>query len=112
MRQMPHDFEAVYDVLDAARNRPGMYGIGGRSFRLLQAFLSGLNWGKLAPGDPSVWDFPFWVTVRKDVVGTSFPWHWLETSETDEEAYGTWFRLLDEYRGCREVELARLPGSI
>ena len=27
---------SVYELLDAARNRPGMYGIGGRSLKSLQ----------------------------------------------------------------------------
>jgi hypothetical protein len=107
----PLEFRDVYQLLDLLRERPGMYGIPEKSFRLLRVFLAGLGCGKLDAGDPPFWDFPLWATVRVGVAGTSMPWHWLETSERDDAAYQTWFRMLDEYRRCRVVELARLPGS-
>ena len=109
---MSLDFKSVYELLDAARERPGMYGIGGKSFRLLQTFLAGLSYGNLDPGEPSVWDFPLWADVRKNDYGASMCFRWLRSSTTDEEAYDVWFRLLDEYRACREEEIARLPGTL
>src|SRR5688500_2090829 len=109
---MTPEIHSIYDVLDLVRERPGMYGIRAKSLLHLQSFVAGLAFSDLDPGRPSFWDFPKWVTVRSGNVGTSMPWRWLETSQTDEQGYATWFELLDEYRQCREVELARVPGSI
>lgn len=104
-------FKTVYELLDHARDRPGMYGIGGKSFRLLQSFLAGLSWGNLDPGEPSLWDFEWWAAVYTDHFSCSMPMKWLSDGP-DEEAYETWFKLLDEFRQCRVVELARLPGTL
>src|SRR5215210_8624273 len=109
---MPAEIVSIYQLLDLARDRPGMYGIGGRSLRLLHSFVAGLSYGKLDAGDPPFWDFALWATVRTDHVGTSMPWQWLGVEQSDERAYGTWFDLLDEYRRCRIVELARLAGTV
>ena len=106
------EFRTVYDVLDAVRERPGMYGIDGRSLRSLNVFVAGLSCGNLDPGTPSAWDFPLWASVRGNRVGTSMPLEWLREGRSDEEAYDAYFRLLDEFRRCREVELARVPGPI
>jgi len=105
------EITSIYELLDLARDRPGMYGIGERSFTLLQPFLAGLSYSNLDPGDPPFWDFAWWATVRTDHLPTSQPWHWL-SEKSDEEAYATWFALLDEYRKCRVVELAKLPGTL
>jgi len=51
------EITSIYELLDLARDRPGMYGIGGRSFTLLQPFLAGLSYSELDPGDPPFWDF-------------------------------------------------------
>ena len=108
---MPFEITSIYQLLDLARDRPGMYGIGGRSLRLLQPFLAGLGYGNLDAGDPPFWDFPLWACVRTDHFPTSRPMYWLN-DQSDEDAYTTWFGLLDEYRTCRIVELARLPGTV
>jgi hypothetical protein len=108
----PFKFRDVYHVMDLIRARPGMYGIPEKSFKLLQVFIAGLACGEIDAGEPTFWDFPLWTTVGAGVTGTSKPLHWLESSQSDEEAYQTYFRLLDEYRRCRSVELARLPGSM
>lgn len=108
---MSLEITSIYQLLDLARHRPEIYGIGGRSFRLLQPFLAGLSYGHLDAGDPPFWDFDWWATVRTDHFPTSRPWHWLR-HQSDEDAYATWFGLLDEYRTCRVVELARLPGTV
>ncbi len=114
MRKLMLDIRTVYELLDAARERPGMYyaGVGGKSFRLLQAFLAGLRYGNLDPGEPSIWDFPWWADVRNNDYNRSIHFYWLTSSTTDEEAYDVWYRLLDEYRACREEEIARLPGNL
>lgn len=110
-RLMPFEITSIYQLLDLARDRPAMYGVAGRSFRLLQSFLGGLGYADLDVGDPPFWDFDWWATVRTDHFPTSMPWHWLR-HQSDEDAYATWFGLLDEYRGCWVVELARLPGTV
>jgi hypothetical protein len=77
----------------------------------LQSFLGGLSYAKLDVGDPPFWDFDWWATVRTDHFPTSKSWHWLG-HQSDEDAYATWFALLDDYRKCRVVELATLPGTV
>ena len=74
----------IYHLLDLARDRPGMYGIGGRSYRLLHAFLGSLAYANLNPGDPPFSDFDWWATVHTDHVGTSMPWRWLEIEQPDD----------------------------
>jgi hypothetical protein len=51
------------------------------------------------------------MATRAGVAGTSMPLHWLETSQPDDQACHTYFRLLDDYRRCRVEMLGRLPGS-
>lgn len=108
---MALEITSIYELLDLARDRPGIYGIGGRSFRLLQPFVAGLGYGNLDAGDPPFWDFKWWAMIRNGHPPTPEPWHWL-ADQSDEDAYAAWFALLDEYRRCRVVELARLPGTV
>jgi hypothetical protein len=111
---MPNSpFANVYELLDAARDRPGMHGIGARSYVCLRAFLAGLSWGGcLDAGDPPFTDFPWWAEARYGRVPTSGPLHWLTRDRSDADAYDRWFAMLDEYRTCRLVEFARLPGTM
>ena len=67
------DFQTVYEVLDAVRERPDLYGIAGKSLRSLNVFLAGLACGNLDPGTPSAWEFPLWATVPGNQVGSSKP---------------------------------------
>lgn len=109
---MSTEFRTVYELLDLARHRPGMYGIGGKSLRLLRAFLGGLSYSSLDDGDPPFTYFDFWAVLHSGNNESSWPWFWLETTQSDEDAYETYFRLLDEYRQCRETVVARYHGRL
>jgi hypothetical protein len=109
---MPSEITSIYQLLDLARERPGMYGIGGKSLVRLNAFIAGLSYGNLEVGDPPFWDFWTWGMVHTGrSAHNSRPLNFLEELP-DEEGYLEWFKLLDEYRKCHKVELARLPGSM
>ncbi|HVS39835.1 MAG TPA: hypothetical protein VMS17_30030 [Gemmataceae bacterium] len=102
---MAHEFKTIYELLDALRVRPALY-LGYTTIGHLSAFLSGLTFAKIDPGIPSVWGFNRWITGRVKGISTNLPCVWLEEKLGAEAALEAYFRYLDEYRACKEVEVA------
>jgi hypothetical protein len=102
---MSREFSTVYELLDAIRPRPAMW-LGHASIGHLSAFLSGLSFADLDPGSPSIWGFTRWITARVDGISANLPCMWLEENLGTEAALEAYFRYLDEYRVCKEIEVA------
>ncbi|GAB4211723.1 MAG: hypothetical protein OHK0012_04740 [Synechococcales cyanobacterium] len=107
-------YKTVYEILDALRRRPALF-LGNpfhrHPFATLQAFLNGLMFSNLEPGIPSVWLFSQWITARIDGISTTLPWDWMAEHLGCESAYMTYFQYLDEYRACREIEVAQTRAT-
>jgi hypothetical protein len=99
------EFKTIYELLDVLRVRPALY-LGKSSISHLQAFLSGLGFANLDPGKPSIWGFTRWITGRVNGISITLPWDWLEAELGTKASLEAYFRYLDEYRACTEVELA------
>ena len=106
---MPSSFATIYELLDQVRERPAMY-CGENSLSHLQAFLQGLSFANLSPGEPDFWSFSKWVTVIVPGIGAANPWGWLENRLGRDAAVERFFELLDRYRECRDVTLQRHDG--
>ena len=112
--------KTYYDVLDAVRRFPGIHlggvdseSIAGTRMPRLLAFLTGLHFAKLDPGDPPFHDFGPWFSVRFEGISDSnnLPFHWLEERERGQDsAFEIFFSLLDEYRSCHAVPLEQSRG--
>lgn len=95
-------YGGVYEVLDKIRKRPGSY-LGHVSIGHLEAFMSGLQFGDLDPGSPSLWDFVHWHTATLEKP-TSFPWGAFEEDRVGgEAAVSAYLSRLDEYRDCTVI---------
>jgi hypothetical protein len=104
---------SFYEVIDAFRARPEVY-VGSGDFRkdpfaIFQAFLSGLTFANLDEGSPPFWSFERWLAVR---VEESSPRHQLVQKLGSKGAYEEYLRLLDEYRTCREIEVATVAREL
>ena len=102
---MALEFKTVYELLDTLRPRPALY-LGQSSIGHLSAFLSGLSFANLDPGVPSIWGFNRWITARVKGISTNLPCMWLEEKLGPEAALEAYFHYLDEYRVCKESEVA------
>lgn len=98
---------SIYQVIDGFRRLPSVYvgqAFDRDPFHALQAFLSGLSFTDLDAGVPDFWNFQRWITARTDAppaAGT----YWLFQQYGSDEGYQNYFRYLDEYRTCREMEV-------
>lgn len=111
---MNDGFRSVYDILDAYRQRPAMFvGNHGRNcpFAALQAFLGGLSFADVDPGDPPFWEFSRWITSRVEGISTNLPWDWLAERGGEGRAYSEFFEYLAEYRQCKVVSVAMAVGE-
>jgi hypothetical protein len=110
---MSDEYRTIYEILDALRVRPALF-LGNlhrrHPFATLLAFLDGLSFADIDPGSPPIWLFSRWITARVDRISTNLPWDWLEEQLGGDGAYAAYFQYLDEYRACREIEVARAEG--
>ncbi len=111
MTEGPH---SIYEILDEYRLRPAMF-VGNlcRSspFTALQAFLGGLRFASIDPGDPPFWDFSRWITARVADMSESLPWDWLVERCGEDLAYSEFFGYLAEYRQCKVAKLEIAVGE-
>ena len=101
--------KTIYELLEAVHKRPGLY-LGGRSFHMLQGFISGIAYADLDPGGPSFWEYNRWITARIDGISLNLPWDWIEEMFGNDQAFSLFFAYLEEYRQCRLVTL-KLTGN-
>jgi hypothetical protein len=104
-----HTYRSVYEVLDSLRRRPGVF-LPHASLDTLLAFLGGLSFSSLEPGDPPFWDFSLWITGFVDGIALTMPWAWLIERHGNERALTLYFEYLEEYRRCHVVALERSTG--
>ncbi|HEY9750628.1 MAG TPA: hypothetical protein V6C63_18245 [Allocoleopsis sp.] len=104
-----YECTSIYDVLDALRKCPGMYlgNRGKKSFVALIAFITGLDFAELDEGEPPFWKFSRWITGRIEGMSTTLPWEWMDEKYGSEQAFEQFFNLLDEYRTCRIICVAK-----
>ena len=105
MRKAPR---TVYEVLDAVRQRPGMFGV--TSVEALGAFLSGLSYSDLDEGDPPHAYFSHWVNAAKVDNEGGFPLQTYAERLGRDHDTGLYFELLDSYRACECLTLGTITG--
>src|SRR5262245_56715941 len=74
-------------------------------FPVLLSFISALHSSDFPAGTPRLWDFSKWITAVVDGISKNLPWDWLLERLGPDEAFEEYFRYLDDYRRCREIEL-------
>jgi hypothetical protein len=96
--------ESIYDVLEAIRQRPGIYIVEPSIYRL-QSFLTGYSAGLGRVGfvlrdGASFHRFHDWVARRLGFAGSAAGWCNMirEKSATEADAFQMFFVLLDEFR--------------
>lgn len=108
---MRHNFKTMYEIVDALRARPAMF-IGNvffnEPFATFLAFLHGLSFAEIDPGMPSIWGFNRWITARVRGISTVLPSDWLHKKYGSKRALEVYLRYLDEYRACKEIEIASM----
>ena len=103
----------VYELIDKIRLRTAMY-IGHASPTHLRSFLSGYYLEKrheiVKEEEPSFAKFNDWIADKFDYYESTSGWAYMIEDQRDDkqEALYLFYELLDEYRGIRHNQIARV----